>query len=202
MSVVTLTEFKDYLDFEREDARRDRVLEAVLRSTEQFVASEYRLQLEPLPALVNTGTAEAPVWADTADPVTVRRRVHANRFVRVPDAREVAAVTIDGTEVTEYELLPRPGREGGPYPRIEVFLRGAVVEVTGRFGFHPLPSDLRDFILSLAARRYKEGPAVGFADARAASDEYGDRIYFNRLPESLKAPGESYRVPSDRLGLP
>lgn len=207
MGLPTLDDLKPYLQLKRTLAGDQlAVVQGILDSAVSFIAAEWKIQLEPLPALVNTGTEEAPVWEDTAAPVTVRRRPHYSRFIRVPDAREVTALVLDGTTIdpADYELLPRKGREDGPYPTIELVggcRRGRVAEITGRFGFLELPADLKDFILSMAARAYREGPDSQFSDGARIDDEMGRYAYFKQLAPQMQMRANSWRVPSDVMGL-
>lgn len=183
MAIVELEEFKGYVNVTR--AEKDELLQQILDGAIAFAGGTYtKRALEPL-----DGVAE------------VRRRLDGSRFIRVPDAREVTEVALDGTELVaedEYELLESPG-SAATTVTIEVFRRGRVAVVTGSFGMAEVPEDLRDSILALAARRYWQR-AAGQSDS-VQSEEYGVATYFRAMPAEVRVVLDTYRVGADRHGL-
>lgn len=171
-------------------------LPQVLEGAESWLRAKLRRQLEPSPALAG----DPP--ADSADPVVRRVVVNGSRFVRVPDARVITKVEIDGVEIpdTDYETYAHPFPEGGPITRLELLgcRRGRVAEVTGRFGFLELPAALHEAIITLAARRVYE-ESIGLVDS-VSSDAYGSRAYVKKLPVSVSMVITDFTVPADRIG--
>lgn len=131
-------------------------------------------------------------------PVTITRLARGRKMVRVPDARTVTAVLVDGVEQAEVELHHQP-REDSPAPVLEVFRRGRRVQVTGLFGFTSLPAELADAVYTHAARNFHERKAL-YADI-LASAEYGTQTYLRQLPARVRDVYTAYQVPSDRWGL-
>jgi hypothetical protein len=185
-------------------------VQQVADAAELFAARYTGRLLQPDPAFVD-GTPPA----DTADPVTKRIVIRGHRrqspWIRIPDAREITAVTLDGTALTadvDYELSPPDAPTAthleliGPRRRAyyyEDWEPRRIVEVTGRFGFSTVPPDLYRAIMELAARRIYE-QAAGFVDA-VQSAEWGTRQYVKQMPTSVRAVFDSYVIPSDRLTL-
>jgi hypothetical protein len=182
-------------------------LEQIAAAVERFAARYTGRQLQPDPPLVN--------GLDTAPPVVKRIVVgrahhhpghhhhHANgvRFIRVPDAREVTAVTIDAAAVAAggWELRLSSISETATHLELLSYAHGRVAEITGRFGFLEPPPDLYRAMLELAARRVYEQSA-GLVDATQSS-EWGGRQYVKRMPSPVREVFDSYRVGSDLLGL-
>lgn len=182
MPVVELDEFKAYVNVTR--AEKNALLQSVLNAAIAFGGTYTRRQLELI------GVTE------------VRRRVSGSRFIRVPDARTVTGVELDGIQLAGvgegFELLGSPG-SSPTTTTVEIFARGRNAKVTGTFGMTAVPNDLRDAIIAIAARRYWERE-TGNSES-AASDEYGAASYFRAMPGEVRVVLDSYRVPSDHLGL-
>jgi len=177
--VIELAELKGYLNVKRTE--RDEFLQLLLDGAVAFAGGTYtKRALEPL------------------DDVSVRRRVNGSRFIRLPDARTVTKVELDGNEVTDYELLDSPGSSDTTVT-IEVFARARIAIVTGQFGMEVVPADLRVAIMVLAARRYWQREA-GQSDS-VQSQEYGTATYFKELPAEVRVVLDRYSVPSDWMGL-
>jgi hypothetical protein len=148
-------------------------------------------------------------------PVTKRIVIRGHRrqspWIRIPDAREITAVTLDGTALAadvDYELSPPDAPTAthleliGPRRRAyyyEDWEPRRIVEVTGRFGFSTVPPDLYRAILELAARRVYE-QAAGFVDA-VQSGEWGTPPV-RQADADVGARGvRQLRRPLDRLAL-
>lgn len=178
-------------------------LPQVLAGAESWIRGKVRRKLEPWPALVPIDPpTDPPTYIDSAAPVVHRVVVNGSRFVRVPDAREITRVTVDDVELaaTDYELHAHRYPADGPTTHLELLnRRGRVVEVTGRFGFAAIPDELREAILTLAARRVYE-ESIGLVDS-VNSDAYGARSYVKRLPVAISMVLADLTVPDDVLGL-
>ncbi len=126
-----------------------------------------------------------------------------NGRIRVPDARTITAVTVDGSAVTGYE----PSVDHGYITHIVIdpnALGAAawvdnwphrarpIAVVTGTFGMDPIPDDLADAIYTHAARNWKEKEAM-YAD-QVMLDEGGAVVnYFRSMPPRVKAVYMNYR---------
>lgn len=150
----------------------------------------------------HTGRRLTPLPANEADPpAAVTRRIDGSRWVRIPDAREVTLVTVDGVATDQWELRKNKATDPDDHPRpfLELLRGGLVCEVTGRFGFVEIPADMKDAIYSIAARRMYERES-GFVDA-IRTNAFGDRTYFKQFPAGVQAAWLRYAVAADRLGL-
>lgn len=178
-NVLVVQDLRDFLDVQ--GTGKATALDDAL--TGAFVFSERYTRRRFVPWPLTSG-----------DPVvTFTARADGLRFLhRLPDARSLATVVADGVTLTsaDYLLHGHPGPDD-PAAIIELAAAAAVVVVTGRFGFTPLPGDLRDSILTLAARRYNERQ-LGGADARELP-EGGIVSYFRSLPAPVKSTLELYR---------
>jgi hypothetical protein len=64
------------------------------------------------------------------------------------------------------------------------------IAVTGRFGWWPAPDDIRDAVLVMAARRWKERDA-GYGDSVQLAE--GITVaYYRQFPATVQATIESY----------
>jgi hypothetical protein len=162
------------------------------------------------PAPYGTGRLLAPdPVSDTDDPVT-RTILTTGRRVRVPDARSITAVTLDGTETTSYETQMRDGMviqlaladDGNWLPQ---WCNGngssqRTVAITGRFGFASIPEDLAGAIYQLAARWHYEREAQ-YADQVEVLEGTAVQAYFRQLPPRVKLVFASYALPGGIGGL-
>jgi hypothetical protein len=191
--VPTLDELKRYVDVE--GGADDELLQTELDGEIQRCAAYTARQLTKLPA------------SDTEPAVTVSLEQRGRRFVRVPDAREVTAVVVDGVAVTDYQLIRAAmPHDGSVYLAVELYAAAhahgehhhnraehpQTVEVTGRFGFDPFPDDLRVAILTETARHVYER-AAGFADS-VATGEWGGRSYAKQLGSRARQVYDSYKL--------
>jgi hypothetical protein len=178
-------------DNERVD--EDEFLTSALEGAVGYVGRRTVRQLTPVPP----EDEDPPITLTTASSPAVR--VKARRFLRVPDAREVTALTINGVAITEYELRRQP-QPDSPAPVIDVLDAALLVdrpaiEITGRFGFSPVPPELVDGVLALAAQRYQE--RNGNWGTQQRSDEFGMSGPYGQLDLATRATLAGYQVPLD-----
>lgn len=166
----------------------------------------------------------APTDADPAPAlppaVTWRTAIAGRRMVRIPDARELTAVRVDGAVISSelaaidaggsasawwgwtgrpavldtsggYRLYARPGHPAHAILLPRVGAR--VLELEGYFGFHPTPPDVRLAVLEWAARTYHERTAR-MADS-VADPEGGAWAYFRQIPAGIAATLDRYWIP-------
>lgn len=179
------------------DARvNGQVVEDLLASAEAFVQRYCRRQFVPEPALVG--------GEDTDDPVTKQFAVARNqRVVRIPDLRATASVVLNGSVLdTSFGYSPLDSWE----PSTEIMLYepygqsawvssvgNGVLTVTGRWGWNPIPGDIRHAVLALTMRMWKERKA-SWSDSIALPD--GSVLsYFRMLPASVQGTLDAYRTP-------
>lgn len=152
------------------------------------------------------------------EPAIWRVALAGRRMVRIPDARELVSVTVDGAAVTSelestgvggtvaawwgfssapgcqpsgYRLYARPG-----HPAHAILLPGAgggVLELQGYFGFHPTPPGIRLAVLQWAHRVYNEVLSRG-AD-QVADPEGGAWAYFRQIPAGIASEIDRYWIP-------
>lgn len=187
---ITLEGFRKRVGVERVDQAAD--LEDYLRGAVSMAGAVTRRELVALQA------AGDP-------PAVLQIRARGSDLVRVPDVRELVAVTADGqpVDVELVELLPTPPTISAPAPRIRLPYGADRVTVTGRFGFGPLPALLVDAIYAHAGRNYREKEAL-YADSIAiGAGEGGGALYsyFRQLPPRVKAAYDLFCVTSDWWGL-
>lgn len=203
--IATLDELKAQLDVARtdDDVPMQAALDGVCQRVENYTGRRFR----PDPPL----TSENPD-ADTQPAVTRKVRLprhHWRRWLRypdweyprtlkvdIPDAREIDSIV--GTQVTftGFEPLDDP-----PYRRVELYgvqypFQSPVTQlpeltVTGRFGIYPAPADLKDAVLFMAARRWKERDAV-YGDTVQFPDGGPVVSYFRQFPPAVQATLELY----------
>jgi hypothetical protein len=142
--------------------------------------------------------------APDADPVQ-KTFLPETRRVRIPDAREVTEVLVNGAVVApdDYQLLYT--RDDLPAVKVKLPISlgvadGTVVEVTGRWGIDVLPDDVVDAIYVHAARHYYEWSAK-LADRVTPGEGATAEHYYRSLPTSVTSVYDSMRVLSDWLGI-
>lgn len=151
------------------------------------------------------------LWPDPAadgdDPVDRTFTIgpgSVTRTVLIPDARQITAVTIDGTATTSYTPISRNGH-------IVALTLPAVagtdatdatrqVVVTGRFGFSDIPVSLREAVYMLAARLYYERSAQ-YADQVAIAEGTAVQSYYRQLPPRVKLAFASFAPPAQNVRL-
>lgn len=194
--IATLAELKSYLDIQRssDDVLLQSILDGVSGRVERYTGRLFH----HAPALVS--------GADTAPPITktvyLPRRalqwgvvVPRTRTVDITEARVITAVSAGAATITGFQPLGDP-----PWARVQVFGLAVPwqdpvtalpsITVTGRFGWCPAPDDLKDAVLVMAARRWKEKDA-SYGD----TVQFGENItvsYFRQFPATVQATIESY----------
>jgi hypothetical protein len=201
VSIATLAQLKAYLDLQLADAQRDVYLQSLLDGMTVRVERYTGRRFAPDPALV---AGDPPT--DTAAPVT--KTLHPerttgrdiwpsqySRVVRIPDVREIDSVVLDGTTVDPDDYTLRGSDPLGldpPYWQIKLESYGRELQITGRFGFWPVPDDVTDAFLTACARRYHERKA-SFADQVQAGDGSLTN-YFKQFPAFVLSTLNDYRL--------
>jgi hypothetical protein len=194
---VSVDEVLAYGDL-AEDRVDGRLIQTLISSAERFAARYTRRQFAPLPALVS--------GVDSAPAVTKTFTVRPGRItVSVPDLRAVTSVSMDGMLLDTYSgYLPVDTAEE-PATFIQLFqpygstssLLGSspsgvgALAITGRWGWNPIPDDVKVAVMALTMRMYKErkalwGDTVLLPDGAIVS-------YFKSLPASVQAGLNTYR---------
>jgi hypothetical protein len=137
---------------------------------------------------------------DTADPVTrtvVRDLSKRVRRVRIPDARALTEVKIDGVVVTGWKLrggdLPDRPAPWLKLPGDQLWEDEVDVALTGRFGFNPTPDDLlNEAVYPISARHWHKRQAM-WGDA-VELPQGGLVSYFRQFDPSVRDVIESYVI--------
>lgn len=184
-----------------EDA--DALMTLMLESAESFVSRYCGRLFHPEPALVSETVGEGEeVLVDTAEPIEKTVRITAqDRVIRVPDVREVGSVTLDGATLYEGDYDFGNYSDDSPSNQIELFRTAtpmltrvrAPLTIKGRFGFKSVPADIRDAVMTIGARRYRERDA-NFSDAVQMADG-SIQSYFRSLPSNIQLILRSYKSP-------
>jgi hypothetical protein len=165
------------------------------------------------PPPYGTGRLLASDPASDDDPPAARGSTSTSRRVRVPDARSITSVTLDGTAVADYQPVSRNGvvvqlalGDDGNWTRSLGYteswppVTARTVVVTGRFGFAQIPVDLAGAIYQLAARWHYERQAQ-YADQVEVLEGTAVQSYYRQLPPRVKLVFASYAVPPAVGGL-
>lgn len=174
--------------------------QGILDSMERFAENYTGRRFSPDPPLVN--------GEDTASPVQKAFVVARNQnVVRIPDLRATTSVSLGGTALDEWVGYQF---DAGAEPAQSIYLAitpygiGGVsyfgtatlanqLLITGRWGFNPVPPDVKDCVLALAARRAKERKSA-WSDSVAMPD--GSVLsYFRQLPASVQGALDLYKAP-------
>lgn len=201
-SVATSDELMRYLGVGGDNPARvnpERLTDA-LNAAEGWAKRYTGRVFGPEPALVS--------GADTGSPVTKTFAVRKQGWIRIPDLRTATAVTLNGTalvENTDYVFEVYSGEE--PHTMIRLVNWTAFTSpfnisvssslaITGRWGMYPVPDEVKDAVLTLAARQYRRQDAM-FSDVV----DTGAGIYeFSRgVPDSVKTALDLYRTPQVSL---
>jgi hypothetical protein len=192
MAIATLVELKRYLTYQ--GSANDDLLNAMLDAASETCERLCERQFEPDPSLV--------AGEDTATPVVRRFSTRGGRRVAISDLRSATQVTLAGTVLAAYTAASGTGYLlVGETPHTVIYLYGAGhsqvtlddLEITGRFGWNPIPADIRDAVLTLAARRFRERDA-SFADS-VQDTELGTLSFSRQLPPAVASVFDSYRPP-------
>lgn len=182
---VTVEEFKRYLNITQDD--NDALLERMLGAALLNARGATDRELEPVPSL------------DTDPPTVIDLRVaRCSTLIRVPDVRELTAITADGKTLdVSAVVLERHDNEplGNPYVWMTLPAPAETLQLTGRFGFTTLPDDLADAIYQDAARRWRRRQA-GWSDRVENSAEVGSKVlvYLRGLPADIRDVYLGYRA--------
>ncbi len=187
--LATVEELAGQLDVEGEDALLERLLESA-----EIVAERYaRRRFSPDPA-------------DPADPPIIKtyNLRPGQRQVRIPDLRQLDVVVAGGYQLNPWDFRLSYGAEGTPathlYLRDSPYLWswnywGDVnLEVSGWWGFDPVPEDVRHAVLSAAARAYRVRDAA-YGDS-VMIEGGGSLNYVRQMSEEAQAILDTYRVPN------
>lgn len=213
--LATVAELEPILNTRRAGQEAD-LLELLLDAASESVERHRSRLFHSWPAMP-VPTEEQPT-PELPAPVTWRTAIAGRRMIRVPDARELTAVRVDGATISSeldaaggnaaswwgwsgtpaplctnggYRLYARPGH---PAHAILIPTYGArVLELEGYFGFHPTPPDVRLAVLEWAARAYHERNAR-MADS-VADPEGGAWSYFRQIPAGIAATLDRYWIP-------
>lgn len=204
MAKLTVEALREYVNVDSD--RDDVVLERRLNAALGALASHTRRLFTPRPALVAVAPPTDPAtYEDTADPVAFTRPVRSARWVRVPDARDVTSISVDGVATTDFELHRNRDSDPDEWPYVWIELgsppsTATRCEVTGRFGFVDFDDELEDAIYTVAAHRHFSADA-GYADA-IRSQAFGDRVWLKQFPTTVQTTLASLIVdPNLRLGF-
>lgn len=195
MALVSVGEVIAYGDLS-EDRVDGPLLQTLISSAERFAARYTRRRFDPQPALVN--------GADTAPAITKTFTVAPGRVtVTVPDLRAATSISLDGALLdtsTGYWPLDT-SEEPATFVRLyspygsSAFLSSpsgvGTLSITGRWGWYPVPDDVKVAVMSLTMRLWKERKA-SWGDTVVLPD--GSIIsYFRQLPASVQAGLNTYR---------
>lgn len=209
--LVTKDELMRDLDLGGDNPARidPRVINRILDGAEGFVETYTHRRFSPEPVFAEDGT-------DTNDPVLKSFKVgrigsqstRNSIRVRIPDLREYETVSLDGNELTEgIEFVFDTFAGDEPFTHIKLVNWNAWVnpwtslqaqstlEITGRWGFSPTPSEIKSVVTYLAAREYRRRDAM-YADAVDTGTgvfDFGVRGY--NLTSEQQTLLDLYKVP-------
>lgn len=201
-AIASVSELKRYLAVSR--STDDQLLEQILRSVSDRVETYCGRAFRPSPGLDAAGNDTLAPVAKTVYPMRHTGAWFPSSYtllVQIPPTREIDQVTLEGAPVTGYTPVGDP-----PWTSLQVFdliyryyapsylqlsTLGPKMVITGRFGWYPPPEDLKDAVLVMAARRYKERDAA-YGDAVQLADG-GIISYFKQFPPSVQATLDQYR---------
>lgn len=143
------------------------------------------------------------IVADTNPVVTVTVPANYRRNIAIPDARTVTSVTLDGQALSSngYQLIGGGGSGAatdltltplGPVTQGWLPTLGQTLAITGRFGIWPVPPDIKDAVLLMVSRAYRERDAA-YGDVIQMQDG-GVVNYFRQMPLRARAILDSYRI--------
>lgn len=207
MSIVGVDEVLWYGDLKEERVNGQRVQD-LIDAAEAFVSRYCRRQFAPEPTLAADGSDTNPAVTKTFV-VPLGRRI-----LRITDLRSASVVALNGNPIsnvmaggvtlgyqlngdtqeptTSIDLLQPYGTATYGYST-SVYGNG-LLSITGRWGWNPVPPDVKDAIRALTIRMYRERDAA-WADSVALPD--GSVLsYFRTLPARVQGTLQQYRVPN------
>lgn len=182
----------EYLDIKPEQERAVRLLPQCLAAAEEFLDDYCKRQFMPEPA--------APTGAGTPVLKSFPTRLGKWRY-RIPDLRAAATVTLGGAallpnvyyggyELDDYDKWPAKTLRTSQ-AAVSNLLVGSRLEVTGWWGWWPIPAPINDAVYRLAARMYHERDAT-YSDALLLP-EGGVLQYFRQMPATVQAGVNAYQ---------
>lgn len=136
------------------------------------------------------------------EPVSMTFSSEGQGFVTIPDLRQAITVTFEGSLVPEFNGTDPGYILEGEAPYTEIWLEGVPfartvhrndLVIEGVWGHDPIPPAIKDAVLVLASRAYRERDA-SYADS-VVSAEGGILSYFRNLPPRVQATFEQFRLP-------
>lgn len=197
--VATVEELMDYLDLQDAERIPGELFVNILESAEALAEAYAGRRFSPDPVLDASG-------ADTNPPVvkTIQTR---SSSVRLPDLRVTTSATLDGSAIVDGQDYYTDATDGEPATRMKLtnwtdlssFTSQTyrTLVITGRWGFNPCPKEIKDAVLTLAARRWRERDAA-YADTVQYPDG-GAVSYYRQLPAMVKTALDLYRIPNIAL---
>lgn len=194
MALATVAELKSYLSWPSTGgAGEDTLLSQLLDGASAFVEGETGRQFQP------EGTSGAPV----SKTLSTRGR----DLIQIPDLRQVVTLTLNGVAFPARPSTGGAGYELGRVPATSLTLVDASfainplndLVISGVWGHNPVPADVKDATLVLAARRYAERKA-SFSDS-VQDLEGGTLAYFRAMPAYVKAVIERWTPLPRRIAL-
>lgn len=188
---VTLNQFKAILGTTRTDS--DDLLTMYLEGAAGFAADFTRR------VLIAEQTDEEPAVAKAFS-------VGSGTYLRLPDARGITTVDLDGTALSVGDYVTRHT----PFSFTDTAVAlaglpsgGTTCTITARWGIVTLPATLCDAIYAHAARNYREKMALYADTVELGAGESGAALYsyFRQLPPRVQAIYSMYQVVVDRLGV-
>lgn len=199
--IVTSAEVTPYIKTAGGSLRGDNesFVDRLIDAAEGFVQRHVQRKLAPEPAL----TGDPP--QDTGNPVAKTFPVRRQGYIRVPDLRTVTSITLGGATLEDglgYSI-DFPETHYGREPATHVDVIGDVwvygrqstpLVITGRWGWNPVPPEIKDVICTLVARMFAERDAK-MADQVQVGLEGTVFNYFKALPARSQQVIEDLRVP-------
>ena len=161
------------------DSGSDALLEALLEAASEQIELHAARQFHPTPGGKPEGVETRTIQLDS-------------RFARLPDLRadEDTVILADGQPVEHCRLLARSGH---PAHAIVLYQDAHELTITGRWGFSPVPPDIRHATLVWAARAFFQRQARQ-ADVSQNPETGVASSYFARVPTVVRATLQAYRV--------
>jgi hypothetical protein len=196
LGLATVTELRERLDVQQQSTASDEFLQLYLDSATKTAERYCKRKFEAEPDLTDD-----PQVAVTKTISTLSRDV-----LRIPDVRTVNSVVLAGVTLSPVDVYGFGGfalsgeSPGEPYTWITLRerQRGHTshqdLAITGFWGWNPAPADIKDAVLTLASRKYRERDA-GYGDT-VQLPEGGVIAYFSQLPSSVAMTLDSYRIPT------
>jgi hypothetical protein len=189
--IATIQELALLVGIHDEAQMDEDTLKLFLDGAETFAERWTGRTLSPDPPLVN--------GADTGSPVTKTFSARGKtRLIRVPDLREATAVTMDGTALVRdstfyFDSYTQPAA----WIELTVPFTGSgrgELSVTGRWGPLEVAPDVKQAVLTLAARAYRRRDA-NFSDV--LNTAAGAQFFWSaNMPQEVAAVFTSLRLPN------